>query len=293
MDLRNNEETSKTKAADIERIREANRYKNISLYNILHLAFITKYAPYSVKRIYEEVQPDGSIEVLVEWENVLSKYKGNISLPEAVKVITASYAVDQVIEEFESFKKTSKRRINRFLDTLLGQKDCIKQFFPDGFSQLQSNDLIHVLLHWKSEDYESFCRKSYEKVSDDILDFIEGYVFDFVVGGLEDKFNPYELSALWHKKLDIPYATKIQALKEVIESELNQVKDLIWAGIDPRPQTEDMDAQIKFLSRCLRLIIKLKEKITMRSGYMQKMMEEEDDKLIQQIFQQIKEKRGK
>lgn len=290
MDLRNNEETSKTKAADIERIREANRYKNISLYNILHLAFITKYAPHSVKRIYEEVQPDGSTEVLVEWENVLSKYKGNISLPEAVKVITASYAVDQVIEEFESFKKTSKRRINRFLDTLLGQKDCIKQFFPDGFSQLQSNDLIHVLLFWESEDYESFCREEHEKVSEDIRNYIEDYVFDFVVGGLEDKFNPYELSALWHQKLEFPYETKIQVLKEVIESELNQVKDLIWASIDPKPQAEDMATQLKFLWRCLRLIRKLKEKIIMRSDYMKKTMAEDEDKLLEEIHQQITEK---
>ena len=182
---------------DVEEIREANRYRNISLNKIPYLAFIAKYAPYSAK---EMCHLDGSTEVLVEWENILSSQKVK-SLPDAVNVITASYAhaAKQSIEEFDVFKTTSKRRIKRFLDTLLDQKDCVKRFFQDGFSQLQTNDLIYVLRYWESGGFQSFCGNNYEKVNKIAPNFsvdIEGYVYDFVVGCLDDQINPQELSDL-------------------------------------------------------------------------------------------------
>lgn len=276
--------------AEIERLREANRHKNVSLNKITYLAFITKYAPYSSKEIYTVEQADGSTEVLVKWENVLSSQNEGMSLSKAVEVITASYAGEQSIEEFDTFKTNSIRRIKRFLDTLLEQKDCVKRFFPDGFSSVQANDLIYVIRYWKSAGFQSFCGGDYEKINEIAPNFsvdIEDYVYDFVVGCLDDQINPQELSASWHHKLEIPYETKKQCLIEQVDRELDNVKKLVSTCIDPRPQAEDMDAQLKFLSRCLRLIGALEEKIIKRSNYMKKTMAEENDKFWIEMCQQI------
>ena len=286
--------------AKIERIREANRHKNVSLNKITYLAFITKYAPYSEKQIYEEEQPDGSTKVRVEWENVLSSKIEYKSLPKAVEIITASHAGKE-IEEFEAFNTTSKRRIKRFLDALLGQKDCVKLFFTDGFSQLQANDLIYILLHWESVGFQNFCDGKYEELCEPIpyspQDFenysvfendIVDYVYDFIVGGLEDQINLQELSDLWHQRLEVYKEAKKQRLKKQVYSELDNVKNLISACIDPRPEAKDMDAQLKFLSRCLRLIGALEEKIIKRSSYMKRMIAEENDKFWIELYQQIK-----
>lgn len=103
----------------IEKIREANKTRNGFLYTIAHLAFIAKYAPhYTIKRIYEE-QLDGTTEVLVEWENLFINQLEDATL----------YAGERDIPEFSTFQTTATRQINAFLDTLLGEKDCVRQFF--------------------------------------------------------------------------------------------------------------------------------------------------------------------
>lgn len=275
---------------NIERIREANKVREISLHRIPYLAFFTKYAPYSAKEIRVENQSTGPAEVFAEWESILSSLSENESLSKKVKAITIAYAGDQVIEEFESFHTTAIRRIKKFLDTLFEQKNCVKRFFPDGFSQLQANDLTHVLLNWKSGGFQSFCGGKYEKageIAPNLYVDIEDYIYDFIIGCLDDQINPQELSDLWRQRLEVPYEAIKDRLKEQVESELDNVKKLISTCIDPRPKVEDMDKQLKFLSRCIQLIGALEEKIIKRSSYMKRTMAEAEDKLWEEIRREI------
>lgn len=283
--------------AEIERLREANRCRNISLNKIINLAFIRKYIPYSMKTVEEEL-PDGSTKVFVEQEDALSSQIEGKSLPKIVEEITILYA-DRGVEDFETFKTTSRRRIKRFLDTLLGQTNCVKRFFSSGFSQLQANDLIFILLHWDSGDFQKFFDEKYEEIGklppnsfdgfENIFGFenyIGDYVNHFTVGCLENQINLQKLLALWNQRLEIYYEQKKERLKECIKTELDSTEDLIWSCTGFGPEDEDKNAQLQFLNDCIQLIQELKGKICDASPHMQRLVATEEEEKIREPIRQ-------
>ena len=275
---------------DIEKIREANKTRNVSLYTIAHLAFIAKHAPpNTIKRIYEE-QLDGTTEVFVEWENLFINQLEGATLPKAIKAITTLYAGERGIPEFSTFQATAKRRINAFLDTLLGEKDCVKQFFSDGFSKLQAEHLIRIVIHWDSDKLQQFCGGKYDQVGEPTKSFIQDYVYDFVAECLEDKVCLYELENLWTQRLDDSYVKQKKLLEEQIDDELNDLQGLILSCIDPKPKSEEMSAQLQFLNDCKQAIVELKEKIVEMSDYMQSQVAREEKKFEEEILEAVKEK---
>lgn len=164
---------------------------------------------------------------------------------------------------------------------------------------MQATDLIQILLNWESWGFQSFCDGKYEEVGtispyseafkDDIdfIDYMIGYVYDFVVGDLEDQINVREFTGLWRQRLEIYKEKKIQRLKKEIKTELDSITNLIWLCMGPDSKDED-EAQLQFLNDCIQHIQELKEKITDASPYMQKLIAAEEETIKETIRQHLR-----
>lgn len=180
----------------------------------------------------------------------------------------------QFVDEFEDFKRTQRRRIYKFLDVLLDEKESKKKF-EDGLSDEQFDELIFMLDGWESEGFDDMCRGEYECLDSELIsDMLECFITN-------DSEKLERLKELWEDRIEgidsVVYKRRKEAkLKELISLnvELMQLMKK-YAGIEPEIKKE-RSRQLQVLNGFQSLFIELSEFI------MKEAMEMEGDNCIKQ-----------
>lgn len=221
-------------------VREANKTRNISLYEVQQRTYIKLYKDLHIST---GIDPSGEF---CSYAPLLSSEDNNLSLAEQRKKIDCF----EEIPSFETFQRTFKRELSKILDVMLNQENSLglfKQGNSYQFSTVQSEVIQNLLYLWTSkyEDAENFSKERYNEISPQFLQDLQKHVCYLLMGCFEDSFDLEELQQTWRKRFKSEIKTEWEKAKERLWESLRILKEVLcYCILDEIAPNDIMDNEI-------------------------------------------------